>query len=629
MGKYKLSKEGFAIVEIEKPPVSLFPPHLVRLAESGRIKKSDLQCLSLAQLLRFAYRYKNVESLLKIKGVPLVPTLKDGSRLEIYPHQIAAMEWMEKREQTRHHGVRGGIIRMNMGLGKTLTAIAFSLSHPDPDGYPTLIVASKTVMLEWKTSGIDKFLAGGVSVLYLHKDFMGTSFKEISWEAVKSYDLVITTYDVCMSVCRKRHAEELVCEMGGDHTMQKGKVVAIHSRFGAPCSGRVDVKKSYGPNVIYDMRWWRVVADESQRFANPKTYTYKAMMAIWARHAWCLTGTPIRNYDTDIWAQLRFCGYTGVDKAIDWKRRGDIVYKSHGLVQCMFSMTNVGAKVVLPPRHDHHLLVALESKEQTVYDYVKGKAKEIYDQMLQGLVSFSCMLAVITRLRQACIAPYLMTSQSKRQKGMSATAKKAEEFAMQEINNMKRDLGNSLGAWVYDKSGAAGIKSTKIQSIIQILKRVPQGEKVLIFSSFTSALDLVADALREYMPSFRFLQVDGDTTGEDRNTNLDDFRMDGECRALLMSYKVGSEGLNLTEASHVFGLEPWWTPAVLAQATARAYRNGQKKPVHVHTVIMKGTIEERVLEICSEKELLADRYLEGAEKKVSGLTKFTIGRILR
>ena len=171
--------------------------------------------------------------------------------------------------------------------------------------------------------------------------------------------------------------------------------------------------------------------------------------------------------------------------------------------------------------------------------------------------------------------------------------------------------------------------SAKIQTIIEILSSIPRDEKTLVFSSFTSCLDLLVSAVRECLPDFDLVQIDGDVTGIDRQESLLEFRQEKEIRAAFMTYKVGSEGLNLTEATHVICIEPWWTPAIHHQAESRSWRFGQTKEVCVYHVFVENTIEKRIWEICEEKEKLKEMYLEGTEAIIrTGLDKATLGRIL-
>jgi SNF2 family DNA or RNA helicase len=290
-------------------------------------------------------------------------------------------------------------------------------------------------------------------------------------------------------------------------------------------------------------------------------------------------------------------------------------------------MSYEDANVKVPPKVEHQQLVVLTGKQKDVYDFILGLTRKVYDQMLIKVTSFAGVLAMFTRLRQCAIAPYLLTADSKRDKPTPAQ-QKADENMMKMIKEMDKD---GLGLWCYDKKTEAGIYSAKMNAIIDTLSKIPKGEKVLIFSMFTSCLDLLRDALEERLPNFRHEQIDGATKGKDRERILEAFRTKPFIRGLLITYKCGSEGLNLTEANHVICIEPWWTNAVHNQAKSRCWRTGQTKEVQVHNIFVEESIEVKINEICKEKDELASSYLDGTQKplgKSVGLDKFTLGRIL-
>ena len=397
---------------------------------------------------------------------------------------------------------------------------------------------------------------------------MKKEFDRVTRQQIKNYDLVITTYDACMQACRKGLYHEECFEMGDEHTLMKGKIAAVHLRS----KEQADLPKVVGPGVIYGTPWERVICDESQKYANPNTMTYKCIMAIYGKYKWCLTGTPIRNYDTDIWAQLRFCGYTGVTQTIEWKRRGNEKFKTHRLAEAIFVRDYKDTNVTLPPKTENEVFIRLKGKHEDAYAYILGETKKKYDEMMSNLCSFACVLAMFTRLRQAAIAPYLLTAESKREKLTGAKAKADKEA----IELLKQMTAGGLGKWCHDKEGEAGIYAAKITEIVNTVSKIPGKEKVLIFSMFTSCLDLIGDAFQARLPGFQYVQIDGDTKGLERVELLNQFRTNPDIRGLFLTYKVGSEGLNLTQATHCICVEPWWTSAVPNQAKARLWRKGQK-----------------------------------------------------
>ena len=152
--------------------------------------------------------------------------------------------------------------------------------------------------------------------------------------------------------------------------------------------------------------------------------------------------------------------------------------------------------------------------------------------------------------------------------------------------------------------------------------------KVLVFSTFTSALDLLADACDEYLPDFKYLQVDGGTVGNERQRLFDRFRKKKRIQGLFLSYKVGSEGITLTEATHVIPIEPWWNDAVPCQAIHRSWRLGQKNDVEVHNILVENSIEDKMRSICEGKDEMSKAIMKGSTRTVTRLDKYTLGRML-
>ena len=144
--------------------------------------------------------------------------------------------------------------------------------------------------------------------------------------------------------------------------------------------------------------------------------------------------------------------------------------------------------------------------------------------------------------------------------------------------------------------------SSKLELLrISLGKSLENGHKALVFSQWTKLLDLVEDDFRQ--DNLSYLRIDGST--KDRAGVVDQFQNDSSVQVMLISLKAGGVGLNLTAADHIFILDPWWNPAVEDQAADRAHRIGQNKPVMVHRLIAKGTVEEKILELKASKRKLA------------------------
>lgn len=598
----------------------------------------DLKKCDLTSLLRLisikengVYKYETLKGVVKkIMGLnPLPIKLNLGEdTISLRPHQEESLMYMKKiKDEMNNHesyGMRGCILKLEMGLGKTLTSIStvLTLREPDSNGkmFPSLVIVSKTLMIEWQLEGFEKFFGNKVKVLYFHEDYMRKSdMDNITRDDILKYDFVITTYDLVVSTASKYGDHEQCYVMGADDSLMAGKISHINLRTRT----MVNKPDKIGKRIIFYTPFEFVIADESQRFSNPDTKTFKAMMAVYGRMKICLTGTPIRNYNTDIWTQFRWLGYKECERTIDWKRDYSDYMNKHDLTRYVFGRDISETSIVMPNKIVKNIPVQLEDKELEIYSHVLGSAKEIYDGMISSLYSYSSVLAAFTRLRQVCVCPYLISPNSKRKTNESIETKKR-------IKKMQEEYEDTpLWDWLNDKKQTSGVKCAKMLEVAKIIKSIPDNEKVLIFSSFACGLDIIADTIREFTDDFAFEQLDGSIVGEDRADILRNFKTNPKIRGLLLNYKIGSEGLNLTQANHVISVEPWWTPVTHEQAEARAFRPGQKKDVYVYNIFIEKSIEEYVMAICEDKRKLSKHILQGEEYKArSGIDKDTMGKIL-
>jgi SNF2 family DNA or RNA helicase len=508
-------------------------------------------------------------------------------------HQEVLIQGMEKLEnnESRTFGIRGGILAAKMGLGKTIICLHYTINHPvEEDGYnlPTLILVEKSLMGMMKEEGVKKFFGDSLKVIYLHKDFCDVN--RVTLEDVKGADLVITTYDVCLGAFKKNERVQHSVYIYNAGQRQVGIMHRTLPPF-----------ESSGIDVIYGMKWGRVFADESQRFANPKTKLFAAMMGISSVYRWCMSGTPIQNYDTDIWAQLRFCGYNAVTSKNEWKRKGYELYKAHNLIRFMLQMDYQKANITLPRKHVHPMYLDFTPEEKQAYEIIRRQTIDEFMKLYYAETTFSSILALLIRLRQACVA----------------------------LNLTVTNTTGENESWITDINGTAGIKSSKFMAAVNIIQNIPPTEKVVVFCTFAAALDLMNTSINYHLPGVKVLQIDGDTPQAERESSLKLFKSNDEYRVLLMTYKVGSKGLNLTEATHCICLDQWWNSSVIHQAEARIWRRGQTREVHTYRLFANASIELHMATICSGKLEMADSYTENREKpKVIRMNKQTIWKIL-
>jgi SNF2 family DNA or RNA helicase len=507
-----------------------------------------------------------------------------------YNHQKEVASWMRVQEKKRPNGFRGGIISLTMGLGKTLLALGYALRHYR--NTPTLIVVPKSVLVEWKTNGIDKFFGNDqdIKIIFFHKD-LNKNIETIRLEDVANCQLVITTYSMCAQACLWGRYHLPIEERGGGKLFPRRR----------------------GIGLLYNVFWNRIIFDESHKACNPTTKTFAYMMTLSGKYKWCMSGTPIVNYDTDIWAQLRLCGYDVINTLREWKVQKNVVFNDK-LRQSVFVMDYTQAvHVTLPPLHNHEVIFELKGEFRELYDELRGEVKKSLNELSEQPTApvYAHMFAMLTRLRQCVIAPYIISPFAKRRPRPSIRPSENEEGG-----GGVADLGRFL---TLDKR-AYGIHAPKLMKTVEIL-RDTLGTKTIVFSMFASALDLLRECIETNL-GVKVIQIDGGV--KDKPSVVQRFKTSPDVNILLATYKVGCEGLNITEATNCILLEPWWNNATLNQAKSRLWRTGQKLPVHVYNLIVKDTVEDKIRDICTRKDELIDSYLSNEATPRNGQKKVVL-----
>ncbi|MEZ4282745.1 MAG: DEAD/DEAH box helicase [Myxococcota bacterium] len=327
------------------------------------------------------------------------------------------------------------------------------------------------------------------------------------------------------------------------------------------------------------VRWPIVVLDEAQTIKNPDSQVARAAMALEAEARIALTGTPVENRLEELWSQMHFLNRGLLGGRSDFRDRyarpiadgeSDVAARLRKRIR-PFLLRRLKSDVArdLPPLSEVVLDCDLTTEERAVYDAVRAASvREIVVRLRAG-ESVMAALDVLLRLRQAACHARLVPGQED-----------------------------------------APTSSSKLETLFARLEEaVADGHKALVFSQWTSLLDLVEPGLRER--AIPFLRLDGST--RDRGAVVEAFQSPGGPPVLLLSLRAGGTGLNLTAADHVFLLDPWWNPAVEAQAADRAHRIGQERPVVVHRLIARQTVEEGILALHARKRALADAALEEAD----------------
>lgn len=330
--------------------------------------------------------------------------------------------------------------------------------------------------------------------------------------------------------------------------------------------------------------WDTLVLDEAQNVKNPDSQVARAAYTLRADFRMALTGTPIENRLDELWSQLHFTnpGLLGGRRDFDERvarpiATGDAEAAARLRARIRpFLLRRLKSEVApeLPPRTETTLYAELDAEERRLYDALVAATRDDVVRQLAGGGSVLAALEVLLRLRQACCHRALVP-------GQHADASSKLAVLMEELD-----------------------------------EAVAEGHKALVFSQWTSLLDLVEPHLDT--AGIAFSRLDGST--RDRAGVVNGFQAEDGPPVLLLSLTAGGTGVNLTAADHVFILDPWWNPAVEDQAADRAHRIGQDRPVMVHRLVARDSVEERVLALQVKKRELARAAL-GDGGAAAGLTR--------
>jgi SNF2 family DNA or RNA helicase len=359
-----------------------------------------------------------------------------------------------------------------------------------------------------------------------------------------------------------------------------------------------DVSGQSDHAILAAQDWHVVILDEAQTIKNPLATTSKLARTLRAGQRLCLSGTPLENHLGELWSLFDFLmpGFLGNRQSFGKHYRGPIekggdLVRQTSLAQRVapFLLRRTKSEVAaeLPEKTEVTEPVALGASQQAIYEGIRMAMHKRVRQAIaeRGLArSGIIILDALLKLRQACCDPRLLKLE---------TAK------------------------------AARAGSAKLERLMEMLPElVEEGRRVLVFSQFTSMLALIEVELIER--ALPYVLLTGDT--RDRKTPVRRFQA-GEVPIFLISLKAGGVGLNLTTADTVIHYDPWWNPAVEAQATDRAHRIGQTKVVFVHRLMAIGTIEEKMEVLKARKQALVAGILDAEAGATLKLTEADVAAL--
>ncbi len=316
--------------------------------------------------------------------------------------------------------------------------------------------------------------------------------------------------------------------------------------------------------LFSDISFSSVILDEAQSIKNAFSLRHQALLSLKAKSKIALTGTPLENSPYDLWSifNILMPGYLGNEKDFAELLKKEDASKRLSLLLKPFMLRRRKADVLsdLPSKNESNILISMNEAERMMYLAYLEKARALSSE------SKISILASLTRLRQLCVDP----------------------------SSFLEDAPSS----------------TKLLYTVELLKEtIASGHKAIVFSSFKTALLSLKELLEE--EGIPMDMISGDTDGKKRLAIAESFNEKDDIKVLLVSLKAGGVGLNLIGADTVIHLDPWWNPQVENQASDRVHRLGQTRSVSIIRLVMKDTIEEKVLNLQEEKRNLYNDIVEG------------------
>lgn len=452
---------------------------------------------------------------------------------ELRPYQRRGLAWLAEMCTL---GL-GGCLADDMGLGKTVQLIALHLRRreEDPATGPTLVVCPTSLLGNWERE-VRRFAPG--------------------------------------TPVRRYH--------GGDRTLdeiESGEIVLVS--YGVVRRDR---------DALASVAWGLVVADEAQHVKNPLARTARELRAIPSAARVALTGTPVENRLTDLWAILDWTtpGLLGpletfrrtIAVPVERHRDPEATERFAHLVRPFLLRRRKSDPAIapeLPPKTETDVVVGLTAEQVTLYEAV---VRETLDEIAraEGIQRRGLVLKLLTALKQI-------------------------------TNHPAQYLGQR------DPIAARSGKLDALDELVDAI--IDAGDSMLIFTQYVAMGRLLEAHLRERGVSHAFLH--GGISAARRTEMVERFQA-GEIPVFLLSLKAGGVGLNLTRATHVVHYDRWWNPAVEDQATDRAYRIGQDRAVQVHRLVSEGTVEDRIGALIASKRALADAVVGGGEAWLADLS---------
>ena len=510
----------------------------------------------------------------------------------------------------------GGGLSLPMGSGKTIISLVLALRYYKESRRPTLIVAAKTLIAGWLHE-INKFYGKRVTMgedyVVLHGDYMtGKQLRE--FVQPRRIKFVITTPEMLSKYYKE-------CRVGDMFVQNEGTVYNTVTEPFFP------MRNPRGPSIFYNNRWASMIIDEGQRYTNIKTVRARALASICADNRWMLSGTMfyepkvemilgyhlIINDETfprtlvDAKAYVRGKTFPGYNRTMVIREKNEM-------------MGDDGPKLL-----QHIIDFDMTEEEKLIYLSMKDIMAKIKRQVRSFKLRentaaarrySSYLLACITYLRQIIVCPMLPLASALLSSSKSELSKIIVE-QMKELNLMD---------WADSEENAC---SSRMREVMKIVNDTHAEEKIIVFTSFRSCLDVfkafLEPTLGENRPIFT---VESSMSAEKRGAVVADFSQTNS-GVLLLTYDIGAEGLNLQQCNNIVLMDTWWNAGKIKQAVARCLRYGQKKDVNAYFLTSHTGVENALFEKSVKKLSVLDEIAIGSGKtKVTSMKMDEIIRVI-
>ncbi len=466
----------------------------------------------------------------ELRNIPDVETIEVAGELQtiLRPYQLDGANFLYNRTGYEV----GCILADDMGLGKTVQALAFieTVKRVRDPKSKVLVVCPASVVSVWLNEA--RHFTPKLKV----RGYVGSpEERQLILDEIGKWDILVANYAIV----------------------------------------RNDFEK------LKDLSLGMVILDEAQQIKNPDAQITRSIKNLHTKYRIALTGTPLENRLLDLWSIVDFLNPGYLEDQDSFKDRYVNTTFGHEklarrIAPLMLRRTKHDVAPELPARIEEHMLLPMTERQGEFYERQLAMARK--DVQNGG---FMQVLAALTRLRQICCHPSLVSG------------------------NGKASFGE--------------MDSGKLECLVEMLEElVAEGHSALVFSQFTSMLQLIEDQMTAR--GIEYFKIIGATPTSRRAEIVDNFTNSGKPSVFLLSLRAAGTGLTLTKADYVFIYDPWWNPAVENQAIDRTHRIGQDKPVIAYRLITENSVEEKVMALQAEKRQLFEELVDGAKQLPVGLT---------